>query len=192
MHISSRDPLGDLSPKDKGGSPTQESTNSLYNPLRPTRIRPIRARLMTKWGVWQRTMRIRQIELLPVCNPPRALPRTAQAFAGFAQSTASLSLPLRATGRSNLSRGGFHVYAAPRRSRLEAELRSSRFNAFTSHLFNEAKSISPSVPPTTFSPGDPAGCGIARLHQPPVMDGHGNGPPQTTIKSTNQKEVRSN
>ena len=46
-------------------------------------------------GSWWRTMRIRQIQMLPGCNALRALPRTAQSFAKFGKraDTSPLLIP---------------------------------------------------------------------------------------------------
>jgi hypothetical protein len=95
-------PLGGFVSKDGGASPSSKHGISLYNPGEPTRMRAYFAPGSGQHGNWWRTMRIRQIQMLPGRNSLRALPGTAQSFARSAESAPIRALLIRAITKTAL------------------------------------------------------------------------------------------
>ena len=149
---------------------------SLYTPLRPTTMRAYFASGSWQQGSWWRTMTRRQSQIPLVCNSLRDLPRIAQVFARFGEPAPALSPSIRASTRTSL------LPPQP----VQAGDRSF----VVRHLaLGIVQRISPESSPHNIFPERSGSCRTARSTNPPVMDGQGNGPPQTTLNPTIRKQL---
>ena len=117
---------------------------SLYTPLRPTTMRAYFASGSWQHGNWWRPMTRRQSQIPLVCNSLRDLPRITQVFARFGEPGPALSPSIRASTRTNF---------------LPPQPVQARDRSFVIRHLALSKEFPPKVPPTTFSPSDPAAAG---------------------------------
>ncbi len=170
---------------------------SLYNHLRPTRLRAYSRPVHGLNGSRSRKMRIRQIQMLPVRNSLRALPRTAQFLARFAEPAAAPASLIRAITKSTLLRQSSVKASKLVGRRTPVRAVAKVFPNFAAHFpkkdskdtnyTNGHERFSPQIPtessPHNISPGDPAVAGP--LEPTNLLDGHGNGLPRQQSKPNN-------
>jgi hypothetical protein len=139
-------------------------------------------------GSWWRTMRIRQTKLPPIRSSLRELLGTAQVFAKPGEPVPASSLLLRATMKTALSQRNYgSAYAKATADKLHGC--HGWDSSFVIHSsFGIFQTIPTESSPQTISPG--ARYRGRSPHQPPVMMAMGIGPPQTTIKPTIRKQLK--
>jgi hypothetical protein len=150
-------PLGGFVSKDGGASPSSKHGISLYNPGEPTRMRAYFAPGSGQHGNWWRTMRIRQIQMLPGRNSLRALPGTAQSFARSAESAPIRALLIRAITKTALpQRNHGSAYAKATADKLYGchgwDIRASSFVRLPAEASRGGGAFPKRFPPRT-SPG---------------------------------------